>query len=249
MNKKDKINESLDKMKRLYEFHFKSSGSQRDIPMAEKPVKFNEIDKYKKDSDTGYPDFNEYLDEVVLDEEEPEEKTKEPIQEPVQQDSSVAEPTPQSQQSAINTGQNSQPEPVASTPEQQAPQPEPAPVAPPAPAVGNNSSSMDTQNNELLSKLDILTQKLDMLDKIPEKIASLSKEVEEIKNPSLDNEMEMISKSSYPFNIKLSDYWDWEDKENQEPEEEREYTLSPEEIESYNKDDIKKSFNIGDKEY
>ena len=251
MSKKDKINESLEKMKRLNEFHFKTSGSQREMPISENPVKFNEIgDKYKAKPKSDYPSFDQYLDEVVLDEEDP---NPEDENQPAQQ-----EPTPQGQQAPAQPEQQPvqpqaapepapQPEPVAPAPEPAMTQPEPTPVAATEPTVVDNSGGLDSQidkNDAILSQITLLSQKLDMLDAIPEKIAHLSKEVEEIKNPSLDDEMEMISKNSYPFNIKLGDYWNWEEKENAEPEEEQEFSASPEEIESYNKDDIKKSFNV-----
>lgn len=249
MSKKEKINESLDKMKRLNEFHFKNSGSQREMPMSENPVKFNEIgDKYKAKVDSGYPSFENYLDEVILDEEDPkpeEEQPAQPEQTPQGQETPPAPEQPVQPQASQEPAP--QPEPVAPAPEPMPVQPEPAPVAATEPTVVDNSGGLDSQidkNDAILSQITLLSQKLDMLDVLPEKIAHLSKEVEQIKNPSLDDEMDMISKNSYPFNVKLSDYWNWENKDNQEPEKEDEYSVSPEEIDSYNKDDIKKSFNV-----
>ena len=55
--------------------------------------------------------------------------------------------------------------------------------------------------------------------------------------------LEMRSKDSYPYNIKLTDYWS--DKEGYEingKEEEEEYVLKQSDIDDFNSDEIKDSF-------
>ena len=57
--------------------------------------------------------------------------------------------------------------------------------------------------------------------------------------------MELRSLDSYPFNVKLTDYWSDEKlKDNYvvTNSEEKTYSLKPEDVKDYNETDIKKSF-------
>jgi len=94
----------------------------------------------------------------------------------------------------------------------------------------------------LTDKLSNLETQLTKMDSIASKITKLE---QDIKTP--EEKLELRSLDSYPFNMKLSDYW--EEKASSNPhykvsngEEEKEYTLTPEDIEDFNPVEIKQTF-------
>lgn len=112
--------------------------------------------------------------------------------------------------------------------------------------VGQENSSY---LKSLTDKLSNLESQLSKMDTIASKIGKLE---QDIKTP--EEKLELRSLDSYPFNMKLSDYW--EDKaskddryristgEEMEDGEQKEFVLNPKEIENdFNEDSIKKSFN------
>lgn len=239
--KKNRLDESLNKMKYLYEFHFKphknqeSSIGSSEQSIDENPIKFDEVgDKYKQEVENDYPTFDQYKDEVIIDEDDPtageEEKQPEPVAEPAQQ---PVEPEPQ---------QNTAPqEPVQ---QEVPPAPTPEPVAEPvqqpvAVPIQPEPDSLEVKLDAQISKTD---QLLSSIESMFSKINKVENDVDEIKNPSYDAQLDMISKNSYPFNVKLSDYWNWD--ETEKPEEPEQYEISQDDIDSYDKEEIKKSLNI-----
>lgn len=98
----------------------------------------------------------------------------------------------------------------------------------------------------LTDKLSNLENKLSKMDMIANKIGKLE---QDIKTP--EEKLELRSLDSFPFNLKLSDYW--EDKAKNDDRykiskgddisEPKEYILDPKNME-FNKEDVKKSFNI-----
>ncbi len=99
----------------------------------------------------------------------------------------------------------------------------------------------------LTDKLSNLESQLSKMDTIASKLGKLESE---IKTP--EEKLELRSLDSFPFNMKLSDYW--EDKASKdsrykiysgtEEENEKEYRLTKDELNSdYNEQDIKNSFN------
>lgn len=99
----------------------------------------------------------------------------------------------------------------------------------------------------LTDKLSNLESQLSKMDTISTKISKLEQDV---KTP--EEKLELRSLDSYPFNQKLSDYWEekaaTDDRykistgKNNEDGHEREYVLSKDDVEDYSNDDIKKSF-------
>jgi hypothetical protein len=94
----------------------------------------------------------------------------------------------------------------------------------------------------LTDKLSNLETQLTKMDSIASKITKLE---QDIKTP--EEKLELRSLDSYPFNMKLSDYW--EEKASANPhykvsngEEEQEYTITPEDLEDFNPVEIKKTF-------
>lgn len=120
-------------------------------------------------------------------------------------------------------------------------------------AVASGNEKVD----ELLSKLGDLEYKLAAMNDLVNKIEELETEIEK-RNPTPEEKLEMRSLDSYPYNLKLTDYW--ADKEgaynvmgnnnknvvslnkNAQPEE-KEYVLTQGEVENdYNEGEISDSF-------
>lgn len=100
----------------------------------------------------------------------------------------------------------------------------------------------------LTDKLNNLESSLSKMDTIATKIDKLEQEV---KTP--EEKLELRSLDSYPFNMKLTDYW--EEKASKDKNyrisggeevsngEEKEYVIKPEDIDNFNDNDIEKSFS------
>jgi len=118
-------------------------------------------------------------------------------------------------------------------------------------------ASVDNANEKITQLMDMvgkLETQLHSMEEISKKIDFLELELEK-RAPTPEEKIEMRSLDSYPYNIKLTDFWatqkgqydvlGMEDKE----EEEKEYTLTQDDIESdYSDSDIKSSFDIEDEE-
>jgi hypothetical protein len=104
--------------------------------------------------------------------------------------------------------------------------------------VSKNSSE------KLMDKLSDLEARLTRMDSVADKIENLEKEIVK-RNPTPVEKLEMRSLSSYPYNIKLSDYWS----EKEGPydvmdKKEKEYVLTNDDIDSnYNYSQIKDTFD------
>jgi len=117
------------------------------------------------------------------------------------------------------------------------------------------SADIATQKmEELLGKFGELEGQMANMDGIASKISDLTHEVEK-RNPTPDEKLEMRSFDSYPYNLKLTDYWAEKDgaydvlnkgdetEEGQEEEGGEEYVLTQDDVKSaYNDIDVGKSF-------
>lgn len=106
----------------------------------------------------------------------------------------------------------------------------------------------DQKINDVLTKFGDLEDKLDVMDDMITKIDELETEFEK-RNPTPEEKLEMRSLSSFPYNLKLTDYWADKDDhydvmgDDIETDEPKEYELTPEDIESdYNESEIEGSF-------
>jgi hypothetical protein len=114
------------------------------------------------------------------------------------------------------------------------------------------SADKASQNSEMLLKaMNDLEAKIINMDKISHKIEDLEKEIIK-RNPTQVEKLEMRSFDSYPFNLKLTDYW--KDKEGHydvlEKEQPKEYTLTNKDIDdSYIESEVKNSFKIDPNSY
>ena len=107
--------------------------------------------------------------------------------------------------------------------------------------------SVSQQNSEYIKtvtdRIENLTAQLSKMDSILGKVTELERQ---IKTP--EEKLELRSLDSYPFNLKLTDYW--EDKAQQNDnykvttgDKQKEYTISKEDVDEYNEEEIANSFN------
>jgi hypothetical protein len=104
--------------------------------------------------------------------------------------------------------------------------------------------------DDLLGKFSELEEKLTGMDQIITKMDELEQEVKD-RNPSPTEKLSMRSMDSFPYSVKLSDFWN--DREGYdatgEEGEEEEYTLTKQDIDDdYSEVDIRSSFNPKGKE-
>ena len=106
------------------------------------------------------------------------------------------------------------------------------------------ASQASSKIDDLLGKFSELEQKLTGMDAIITKMDELEKEVIE-RNPNPTEKLSMRSMDSFPYSVKLTDFWaDREGYDATGEEEEKEYTLTQQDIDDeYNESDIKGSFN------
>jgi hypothetical protein len=97
---------------------------------------------------------------------------------------------------------------------------------------------------ELMGKLADLEAKLAKMDSVASKIEGLEKEIVK-RNPTPVEKLEMRSLSSYPYNIKLSDYWsDKEGAYDVMGDKEKEYVLTKDDIDNdYSYSQIQNTFD------
>ena len=104
---------------------------------------------------------------------------------------------------------------------------------------------MGQKMDDLLSKLGDLESQVTDMDGVINKIDDLEKEIER-RNPTPVERLEMRSMDSFPYSVKLTDYWkDKEGYDASEPEDE--YTLTQSDIENFDEKEIRASFE-GDSE-
>lgn len=114
-------------------------------------------------------------------------------------------------------------------------------------ATKTSVEGVSTKMDELLSKLTELENQVSGMDKVIDKIESLEKEIEK-RNPTPVERLEMRSMESFPYSVKLTDFW--KDKEGYEAteENEEEYVLRQSDVENFDRNEIKSSFNARDRE-
>jgi hypothetical protein len=106
-------------------------------------------------------------------------------------------------------------------------------------AAEKNNSYLET----LTQRFDQITNSISKLDNILAKVAKIESD---IKTP--EEKLELRSLSSYPFNMKLTDYWetkaqdgDYEITNGEEGT--RTYTIKLDDVKNYSSEEIKNSFN------
>jgi hypothetical protein len=109
------------------------------------------------------------------------------------------------------------------------------------------ATDASVKTSELLNKFSELEQRVAAMDSITSKIDTLEKEIVK-RNPTPIEKLEMRSMSSFPYNIKLTDYWkDVEGYEASEENKPKEYILTKDDVQTSGVDtSIKKTFDVTD---
>ena len=96
--------------------------------------------------------------------------------------------------------------------------------------------------NNLFTKLDDLEGKLQHMDQIMDKINSLETKFDRYREKTPEEKLMLRSLDSYPYNQKLTDFFD-DKKEEMEETGKNEYVLTSDEVEGYSPNEIKGTFN------
>jgi hypothetical protein len=107
------------------------------------------------------------------------------------------------------------------------------------------ASDASQKTSELLAKFSELEQRVAAMDSISSKIQDLEKEIVK-RNPTPVEKIEMRSMHSFPYNIKLTDYWkDVEGYDVNDEKKPEEYILKKDDIDTgYVDTSIKKTFDV-----
>lgn len=110
----------------------------------------------------------------------------------------------------------------------------------------NSIDGVSTKMDDLLSKLSELESQVSGMDNVINKIDELEKEIER-RNPTPVERLEMRSMDSFPYSIKLTDFW--KDREGYETkEEEEEFTLTQSDVDNFDEKEIRASFESNKEE-
>ena len=98
----------------------------------------------------------------------------------------------------------------------------------------------------LFNQLSSLESKLGEMDQIMNKLNSLENKIERYREKTPQEKLELRTYDSYPFNQKLSDFFE-DKKEEMELTGKRDYVLTSDEVTDINVNDVKNSFQPGQK--
>lgn len=104
------------------------------------------------------------------------------------------------------------------------------------------SDKQDEYMDTMFEKLSDLEGKLSQMDQIFTKINDIEAKVEKYRQKSPEEKLQLRSLDSYPYNQKLTDFFD-DKEEDMEKTGKNEYVLTSDEVENYSDSDIRKSFN------
>jgi len=103
-------------------------------------------------------------------------------------------------------------------------------------------SKQDEFMDGIFSKLDDLEQKLQHMDSIMDKINSLETKFDRYREKTPEEKLMLRSLDSYPYNQKLTDFFD-DKKDEMEETGKNEYILTSDEVENFSPNEVKKTFN------
>lgn len=101
--------------------------------------------------------------------------------------------------------------------------------------------------DSMFQKINDLETKLNQMDQIMSKIDSIESKVEKYRTKSPEEKLMLRSLDSYPYNQKLTDYFE-DKKEDFEKQGKDEYILTSDEVENYSPNEVKKTFGIFDQD-
>lgn len=108
----------------------------------------------------------------------------------------------------------------------------------------NIETKQEEYFNNLFNQINNLESKLKEMDSIVSKLNSLEARIEKYREKTPEEKLELRSYDSYPFNQKLSDFFD-DKKVDMEKTGKNDYILTSDEVTNINTNDIKDSFRFG----
>lgn len=108
----------------------------------------------------------------------------------------------------------------------------------------NIEKKQDDYFNNLFGQLSSLESKLKEMDTIMNKLNSLENKIEKYREKTPQEKLELRTYDSYPFNQKLSDFFD-DKKDEMEITGKHDYVLTTDDVKDINISDIKNSFQPG----
>jgi hypothetical protein len=109
-----------------------------------------------------------------------------------------------------------------------------------------SQKSIETKQNEyfdnLFGQINRLESKLAEMDKIFDKLTSVERTIEKYREKTPEEKLELRTYDSYPFNQKLSDFFD-DKKVEMEKSGKNDYVLTTDDVTEINPDEIKNTFN------
>ena len=108
----------------------------------------------------------------------------------------------------------------------------------------NIEKKQDDYFNNLFNQLNDLQSKLGEMDNIMNKLNSLENKIEKYREKTPQEKLELRTYDSYPFNQKLSQFFD-DKSEEMEKTGKNDYVLTSDEVTDINVNDIKNSFQPG----
>jgi hypothetical protein len=99
--------------------------------------------------------------------------------------------------------------------------------------------------DNIFAKLDDLESKLQHMDQIMKKIDSLETKFDKYRDKTPEEKLMLRSLDSYPYNQKLTDFFD-DKKQEMESTGKNEYVLTSDEVENFSPNEVKKTFNSYD---
>lgn len=104
------------------------------------------------------------------------------------------------------------------------------------------SNKQDEYMDGMFQKLDMLVSKLGEMDQILVKINSLEEKIEKYREKTPQEKLELRSLDSYPYNQKLTDFFQDKSKEIEKTGK-NEYVLTSDDVQSFTDRDIRDSFD------
>lgn len=108
-------------------------------------------------------------------------------------------------------------------------------------------AKQDEFMDSMFSKLDDLAGKLENMDQIMNKINDLETKFEKYRTKTPEEKLQLRSLDSYPYNQKLTDFFEDKEQEMQQTGK-NEYVLTSDEVENFSPNEVKKTFNLYDNE-
>ena len=109
----------------------------------------------------------------------------------------------------------------------------------------NIEQNQDDYFNNLFGQISKLEAKLSEMDALMNKLNTIENKIEKYREKTPQEKLELRTYDSYPFNQKLSDFFD-DKKIEMEKTGKKDYVLTSDEVEDINPSDIRNSFQPGE---